>query len=142
MYIIQSVPDKKTVLLFLVALIASGQPVEKSDIDFDENSTLVDEDEDQLIEKKYVFNPLLAKKELKVGNFYAKKGNHQAAAARYLEATRWDPGYSDAYWRLARSHEKLKKIDGAIDAYRQYLKLNPSGKRAKEVRNKIADLSQ
>ena len=140
--IIQSVFDKATVWVFLIVLTASAQLVKKNDTTLDEHSLLVDEDEDQLVKKEYVFNPLIAKKELKVGNFYTKKGNHRAAAARYLEATRWDPGYSHAYWRLGRSHEKLKKIDGAITAYQTYLKLTPDGKHANEVRNKIAELSQ
>ncbi|MEZ5397202.1 MAG: hypothetical protein R2724_31095 [Bryobacterales bacterium] len=55
-----------------------------------------DEDEDVLPQTEYAFNPIQAKKDLKIGDFYWKKGNHRAAAARHLEATRWNPSFGEA----------------------------------------------
>src|SRR5687767_3318560 len=49
------------------------------------------EEDESLVEKEYSFNPLQAAKEMKIGDYYAKKGNHRAAAGRYQEATRWEP---------------------------------------------------
>lgn len=103
---------------------------------------LVDEDEDYFVEKEYAFNPIQAKKELKVGNFYAKKGNHRAAAARYLEATRWNPSYAEAFWRLARSREKLEQANLALEAYEKFLSLEPDDKRAKRARKRAAALEK
>ena len=99
-----------------------------------------DEDEDVAETPVYVFNPIQAKRELKVGSFYAKKGNHRAAAARYLEATRWNPNFAEAYWRLGRTREKLGQHQEALDAYRRYLKLEPNGKKSREAGAKISPL--
>ncbi len=124
---------------FLSAPFAGeAQLKERSEAPREEDFDLVDEDEDQLVEKRYVFNPILAKKEFKVGNFYAKKGSHRAAAGRYLEATRWDPHYSEAYWKLGRSREKLKQADAALEAYHKYLGLEPAGKYSKNALKRIA----
>lgn len=103
---------------------------------------LVDEDEDVLPKTEYVFNPLQAKKDFKVGNFYWKKGNHRAAAARYLEATRWNPGYGDAYWKLAEAREKLDQHAQALEAYRDYLQADPDGKQADSAKKRIAELEK
>jgi tetratricopeptide (TPR) repeat protein len=101
---------------------------------------LIDEDEDLFLEKQYAFNPIQAKKEVKVGKFYAKKGNHRAAAGRYLEATRWNPNFSDAYWRLAQSRDKLKQASLALEAYRKFVRLESAGKRVGEAVARIAVL--
>ena len=103
-------------------------------------SGLVDEDEDLFVEKQYAFNPIQAKKEVKVGNFYAKKGNHRAAAGRYLEATRWDPNYSESYWKLAQSRDQLNQASLALEAYRKFVRLKSGGKRVKEAVRRIAAL--
>jgi tetratricopeptide (TPR) repeat protein len=101
-----------------------------------------DEDEDILPQTEYAFNPVQAKKDLKIGDFYWKKGNHRAAAARYLEATRWNPGFGDAYWKLAEAREKLKQPAEALDAYRKYLDAEPDGRKAGEAKKRIAELEQ
>ena len=129
----------------LLAPVASGAPAQLKDrtekaIELPAN--MKDEDEDVVQETTYVFNPIQAKREVKVGKFYSKKGNHRAAAARYLEATRWNPSFVEAYWRLGRSREKLAQHQEALDAYRKYLKLDPGGKRSKEVRVKITSLER
>ena len=103
---------------------------------------LIDEDEDLLPRTQYAFNPIQAQKDLKIGNFYARKGNHRAAAGRYLEATKWNPSYAEAYWRLGRSREKLKQPSDALAAYRRFLQLAPDDKRAKAVRRKIPALDR
>ena len=101
-----------------------------------------DEDEDRLGDPNYVFNPIQARYDLKVGDFYSKKGSHRAAAGRYLEATRWDPGFAEAYWRLARAREKLNQPQQAVDAYKQFLKLEPNDKRAKQARKRLPGLEK
>ena len=101
-----------------------------------------DEDEDILKNTDYAFNPIQAEKELTIGDFYTRKGSHRAAAGRYLEATKWNPGYSEAYWKLARSQEKLNESAEALEAYQKYVELEPDGKQSKEARKKIADLEK
>ena len=101
-----------------------------------------DEDEDILPQTEYAFNPIQAKKDFKIGDFYWKKGNHRAAAARYLEATRWDPMFGDAYWKLGEAREKLKQPAEAMDAYRKYLDVESDGKKAGEAKKRIEELEK
>ena len=107
----------------------------------EEYAELVDEDEEYATRQQvYAFNPVQARKELKVGLYYSKKGSHRAAAGRYLEATRWDTNLAEAYWRLGMAREKLAQADEAIDAYTQFLNIEPTGKKAREVSKRLARL--
>jgi tetratricopeptide (TPR) repeat protein len=101
-----------------------------------------DEDEDVLPQTEYAFNPIQAKKDLKIGDFYWKKGNHRAAAARYLEATRWDPTSGDAYWKLGEAREKLKQPAEALDAYRKFLEVEGESNKADEAKKRIGELEK
>lgn len=109
----------------------------------EENLELVDEDE-QFAPKQqtYAFNPVQARNELKVGNYYAKKGSYRAAAGRYLEATRWDPNFGEAYWRLGLARERQGSAAEAIEAYTRFLAIEPSGRKARSVRRSIEALSK
>lgn len=124
---------------FLLSLPLFGQLKER-DEKADPNAALVEEDEDIVAPTEYVFNPIQAKKDVKVGDFYAKKGSHRAAVGRYLEATKWNPSFAEAYWKLARSREKLDQPAQALDAYRKFIELDPDGKQAREARKRIADI--
>lgn len=88
--------------------------------------------------KEYAFNPLQAARELKVGNYYFRKGSHKAAAQRFLEASRWDPSLAEAYLRLGEAREKLKDIAAAHEAYAKYLELAPDARNAADIRRKLA----
>lgn len=96
------------------------------------------EEDESLIPKEYALNPLEAAKNITAGNFYFKKGNFKAAAKRYLEATRWDPGSAEAFLKLGESDEKLKDRAGAREAYTKYLGLAPDSKNAELIKKKIA----
>ncbi len=97
------------------------------------------EEDESLAVKEYSFNPLQAEKELKIGNFYWKKGNYKAAAARFLEATRWNERFAEAWRRLGDAHGKLKDDKGAREAYARYLALEPAGKQAAAVRKRLEE---
>ena len=131
------------VALFFIAGAAPAQLKERPDVEpvTDQAGGLVDEDEDLLPTTTYAFNPIQAKKDLKIGDFYAKKGNSRAAAARYLEATKWNPQYAEAYWKLAAARDELGQNAHAIDAYRSYLALEPNGKQAKQAQARVAQLA-
>lgn len=96
-----------------------------------------EEDSTLVAPKEYVFNPLQAEKELKTGNFYAKKGNFKAAAVRFREATRWNPGLAEAWLRLGESLEKRKDMKGAKEAFAKYLELAPDAKNAAVIKKKL-----
>ena len=134
-----------SLLLSLALCLAGAEPEEE--LSFaerqPEHSELVDEDEDFARPKQiYAFNPVQANKELKVGNYYFKKGSYAAAATRYLEATRWDDNFADAFWRLGMTHERLENPREAIDAYARYLALDPAGKKAREAQRRVKKMEQ
>lgn len=96
------------------------------------------EEDEAYAPKEYSFNPLQAAKELKVGNFYFKKGNYKAAAGRFREAAKWNENFAEAYRRLGEALERWKGLDAAREAYAKYLALEPESKDAKEIRKKLA----
>lgn len=95
------------------------------------------EEDESLKPKEYGFNPLQAAHDLQVGNFYFKKGNYRAAARRFSEASKWDPGYAEAFLRLGEAEEKLKDWKSARAAFEKYLELAPDAKDADSVRKKL-----
>lgn len=96
------------------------------------------EEDEALASREYSFNPLQAEKELKVGNFYFRKGSFRAAAWRFREATRWNPGLAEAWVRLGDAEEKLGDAKAAREAYQKFLELAPKHRRAAEIRKKLA----
>ena len=95
------------------------------------------EEDISLIPKEYVLNPLQAAKEITAGNYYFKKGNFKAAAKRFSEAAKWDPGNAEAHLRLGESYEKQKDKKNAHAAYGKYLELAPDAKNAAAIRKKL-----
>jgi tetratricopeptide (TPR) repeat protein len=98
------------------------------------------EEDESLAVREYSFNPLQAEKELKIGNYYFKKGSYRAAAMRYREATKWNEGYAAAWLRLGEAHERLKDPKAAREAYQRYLEAAPDAKNAAEIRKKLERL--
>ncbi len=95
------------------------------------------EEDEALVEKEYAFNPIQAAKELKIGDFYFKKGSYPAAIGRYKEALKWNPGFADAWRRIGDAQEKRKDLPAAREAWAKYLQLEPEGKYAPEIRKKL-----
>lgn len=95
------------------------------------------EEDEGLKPKEYSFNPLEAERDLKVGNYYFKKGNFKGALSRFHEATLWNPTYAEAYLRLGDTEEKMKDKEAARAAYAKYLELQPDGKLAESIKKKL-----
>src|ERR1041385_2302449 len=72
-----------------------------------------EEDTSTAVNKEYAFNPLQAKKEIMIGDQYFKKGSFRAAAGRYSEATKWNSGEPEAWFKLGEAEEKLKDAKAA-----------------------------
>jgi len=98
---------------------------------------LKEEDAGVTVDREYVFNPLQAEKELRIGDYYTKKGSHKAAAGRYLEAVKWNPSLAEGWRKLAAAREKLNDFKAASEAWKKYLDLAPDAKDAKQIRKKI-----
>src|SRR6185369_8581606 len=99
-----------------------------------QSADLPEEDETLTTQKEYGFNPLQATKEVQIGNFYFKKGSFRAAAQRFREATRWNPGDAEAWLRLGEASQKAKDPKAAKEAYAKYLELSPDAKNAAQIR--------
>jgi tetratricopeptide (TPR) repeat protein len=117
------------VSLFVVSGLALAQePVVQEPPEEDVNTSAV---------KEYTFNPLQAAKEIRVGNYYFKKGSHRAAARRFEEALKWDPNSAEAYLRLGDTKTKLGDKAAARAAYLKYLELEPESREAAAIRKKV-----
>jgi tetratricopeptide (TPR) repeat protein len=99
------------------------------------------EEDESAKPKVYGFNPILARRDMTVGTFYFKKGKFKAAADRFDEATKWNPGLAEAYLRLGESAEKLGDNETMRKAWNRYLELEPNGKEAGSVKKKLAQAS-
>lgn len=121
-------------ILILAALSWAQQPQQQPQ--------LPPEEDEKEAAKEYTFNPIQAKNEIKVGNFYLKKGSWRAAALRFEEATKWDPMNAEAFLRLAETREKMKSTQQAVAAYEKYLELAPEAKDAALVKKKIAQFKR
>jgi tetratricopeptide (TPR) repeat protein len=98
------------------------------------------EEDENLGTKEYSFNPLQAEKEVRVGEYYFKKGSYRAAALRFREATKWNQGYGEAWLRLGETAEKQKDAKTVKEAYAKYLEVAPDAKDAAEIRKKLEKL--
>lgn len=96
------------------------------------------EEDESLAPKVYALNPVQARKEIVAGDYYFKKPNYNAAAKRYLEATRWDPGSAEAFLKLGAAREKLREFGPAREAYSKYIQLAEDPKEKDAVLKKMA----
>src|SRR5689334_19623960 len=135
----------RRVLVLLMALAATGVADDlkkerpKAPVS-DQEEVPKEEDEALTTSKEYSFNPLQAQKEVRVGNYYFKKGAYRAAAMRFREATKWNSGDAEAWLRLAETAEKQKDDKTVKEAYTKYLELASDGKNAAEIRKKLEKL--
>ena len=95
------------------------------------------EEDESLAPKVYALNPVQSKKEIVVGDQYLKKSKYSAAANRYLEATRWDPGSAEAFLKLGEAREKLHQYAPARVAYLKYIELAEDPKEKDAIRKKM-----
>ena len=114
--------------MFLTALLLMPQAPVQEPPEEDVNPQTV---------REYTFNPLQAAKEIRVGNYYFKKGSYRAAAKRFEEALKWDPKAAEAYLRLGDTRTKLGDEAAARDAYSKYLELEPDSKESGSIRKKL-----
>ncbi len=90
--------------------------------------------------KVYDFNPLESAHDVNTGDYYLKKGKLQAAQRRYLDATRYDPGSSEAFLKLGEVDEKLKDREGARAAYAKCAEVASDAKMVAEARKRLEKL--
>lgn len=96
-----------------------------------------EEDVALLPKTEYVLNPLQAIKEIRVGNYYFKKGSYKAALRRYEESLKWDPNSAEGWYKLGEVHTKMGDAKAAREAWTKYLELEPDGKNAAAVKRRL-----
>lgn len=102
-----------------------------------------EEDESYAAPREYSFNPVQARKELKVARFYMRKSSYRAAALRAQEAVKWDDSLLEAYILLGEAREKFSDVDGARKAYQQYLEAaDEDAKERKDIQRRLERLKQ
>jgi len=82
------------------------------------------------------------KEDVNVGTYYLQSGDYVGAYARFKEAATLHPENTDAMFGLAEAARHLKKTDEAIQNYRVFLDVVPSGSKAKEARKALASLDK
>ena len=127
--------------LFSVADFASPQvrpqrPVLIRDTDAAEGK------EETTVEMERVYDPLMAEKTLKIGDFYMKRKNYAAAAERYIEALQYQPNRVDAFDALGKAYEKMGDWVKAAAVYKDFISKNPDSPKIPEFRAKLARLEK
>jgi hypothetical protein len=141
----------RALLTFAIACSAFGQPSsqqstkppdkqEKQDTKPGKVVEEPPEEDEALLPKTCVLNPLEAGRDITVGNEYFKKGNYFAAANRFRDAVCWDPGSTEAYLRLGEVSEKLHNIESEREAYTKYVSLASDAKNLPDIKKKLAKL--
>ncbi len=93
-------------------------------------------------ERPKELNPMLAKENLEIGNFYYKRKNYGAAIQRYLEALEYQPDLVKAFEALARAYEKNDEIEKAINTYKDFLERYPDSPKVSDFHSKLTKLEK
>jgi tetratricopeptide (TPR) repeat protein len=129
---------KKIVSCIILAVLVSGisavaqakRPVLIRDTDKAEGK------EEPEVDKPKDYNPLLAAKSLKIGDFYYKRKNYEGAIERYLEALDYQPNLVVARENLERACTK------AVQDYQEYIRKHPEAPDLSEKRERAAKLEK
>jgi Tfp pilus assembly protein PilF len=124
-------------LLLAWALAFGAQPPPKPE----QQPSEPEEEDASLKPREYVFNPIQAANEVKIGLFYMKRKSYKAAAGRFEEALRWSPADVKACTLLGEAREKLRDKKGAKAAYEQCLTMSPDEKTAADLKERVRKLS-
>lgn len=127
------------VFLLFAAPPASGQSGAKKPA-LIRDTSVAEGKEDPETAKAKIYNPLMAEKSVKIGDFYLKRKNYDAAIQRYQEALEYQPNRIEAFVALGRAYEKKGDPQKAVAVYRDFLEKFPSSPKAAEFRARIARL--
>ncbi len=94
------------------------------------------------VPKEKEYNPLLADQAVKIGDYYLKRKNFDAAIERFLEALQYQPNRVDAYEALGKTYERQGETLKAQNVYRDFIRKNPDSPKIAEFRTKLAKLEK
>ena len=101
-----------------------------------DESTLPEEDE-SVAPEKFVLNPLESERNIRVGNYYWRKGKFRGALQRYERATKFNPNSAEAFYKVGEAEEKLQNQEAARLAFQKVVKLSPDSKLGREAKKKL-----
>jgi tetratricopeptide (TPR) repeat protein len=99
------------------------------------------EEDESVATEKFVLNPLESERNIRVGNYYWRRGKFRAAAQRYQRATKYNPSSAEAFFKLGEAEQKLKNTDAARTAFGRVMTLAPDSKLASEAKKKLGNKS-
>jgi pentatricopeptide repeat protein len=100
------------------------------------------EEEEPEVEKPKELDPLRASQNLKIGNYYFKRKNYDAAIQRYQDAIGYQPDLTDAYEALARAYERNGNLSKAIDVFKEFIRKHPDSPKVTEFQARADKLAK
>jgi len=88
------------------------------------------------------YNPLQAQASLKIGDFYFKRKNYQAAIERYIEALEYQPNLIAACEALGQAYVKAGRVEKAVETYKDFIRKYPDSPKVSAFQSKIAKLEK
>lgn len=107
-----------------------------------DDEALPPEDDESVAPKVYPLDPLESDRNIRVGDFYMHQGKpagYRAALGRYEDATKYNPGSAEAFFKVGEAEEKLKNKDAAKTAFARVIQIAPDSKLAHEARRKLGN---
>jgi tetratricopeptide (TPR) repeat protein len=129
-------------LSFSLAAVAVGQSGSSRKPALIKDTGEEEEQESAKAQEPKERNPVLAEKNVHIGNAYFKKRNYIAAIDRYLEALEYQPDSIPAHEALGRAYEKNGDISKAVDLYTKFIEKNPDSPKSLEFRDRAAKLQK
>jgi tetratricopeptide (TPR) repeat protein len=140
-----------SVLFYFLGALPSPAEPQKKRPELIRDTDRAEGKEDAEIAKPKDFNPMLAEKSVKVGDFYLKRRNYDAAIQRYQEALEYQPNLAMAYEKLGRAYErraedapsaaaKSEDLERAKELYQEFLRKQPQSPKAAEFRSRLKRL--
>jgi len=136
---------KRLIVLGLVASVAglpviSQTPSKKPALIRDTDKAEGKDEAEAAKPKEY--NPLQAQASLRIGDFYLKKKNYQAAIERYIEALEYQPNLIAAYEALGKAYVKAGRVEKAVETYKDFIRKNSDSPKISAFQSKIAKLEK
>ncbi len=129
-------------VVFLTAVMALPQSRSQKPGLIRDTDAAEGKDEPEAVEPPKEYDPTMAKKIVKIGDFYLKRKNYAAAIQRYLEALQYQPNRTEAFEALGRAYEKQGDTAKAAEIYRDFINKNPDSPKTPEFRAKLAKLEK
>ena len=94
----------------------------------------------EILSKSIGVKPDFPESYANLGLIYSKMGNEAMAVTTWMQGLTIDGRYAPIYYHLGIASEKLDQKEEALRYYQTYLRMDPEGKYANDVRKRISSL--